>query len=196
VAQINLLKQSAPSNNLWEIIPKILTRVFAVVLIGLILYYAWLFFRSKSLDNQIAATKVQINTDRQSALNSPQRDELLVRQTQLKDLSGLISSHVYFSQLLPVLAQDTLKTASYSSLKADASGNLTLAVTVPTLEDLDKYLQVFDLPEVNKNFSNVRIGGYTKVNIAGSTAISFQVNMQYNPSIIGYNASSASASGQ
>jgi hypothetical protein len=192
MAQINLLKQSSAPNNLWQVVPKFLVKFFAVVLIGLIAYYAWLYFQFKSIENKIEASLIQINSDRQEALNSPQRDELLTRQSQLKYLDGIISQHLYWSQLLPKLANVTLKKAAYVNLNMGSVGKLTLSVNVPTLADMDKYLQIFDLPEVNKYFSDVRIGSYHKVLGKTSESISFEVNMQYNPSILQYTATEAS----
>jgi hypothetical protein len=191
VAQINLLKQSSTGGDISKNIPKFLIWVFLVILALLLCYYGWLFSESKSMDNKIAAAETKINNDNQTmAAPSSGKDELLTRQQQLQILSGLISGHVYWSQIFKPLADATLKNASYSSLAVGAGQDLTLSVTVPTLEDLDKYMQIFNLPEFNQNFSNVDIGGFSKVQGKNTTSIQFQVKMQYDPKIIQYQAPS------
>lgn len=190
MAQINLLKQTNTPYDFKEAGPKILSRVFLVVLGALVIYYAWLFFDSKSIDNKTSQVQVQIASDEQKVTSIQGRDELLVRQLQIKNLQALIGAHVYWSQLFPELARVTLKTASYTTLKVGLSDDLTLGVTVPSLADLDKYMQIFDLSQFNQNFSDIRINGFTKVQGTSSTAVQFQVSMTYNPSLIRYNAQS------
>jgi hypothetical protein len=192
VAQINLLKQSSTASNTWDNLPKILARLLIFVLIILVGYYAWLVIDTQSIASKTTSTQAEINLDKQKALSTAGRGEVLTRQLQLKDFQDLLAQHLYWSQLMPVIADATLKKATYSSLKVDGEGLLTLAVNVPTLEDLDKYLQVFDLPQVNKYFSNVRISSYRKVQGPNSTGIAFEVNMNYNKSVIKYNAPAAS----
>lgn len=193
MAQINLLKQSSTGGGLNKDISKILIWVFLVILALLLAYYGWLFFESKNIDNKIGAAQIQINNDNQAALAAKGRGELLTRQQQLRSLSGLIASHIYWSQLFKPLAAATLKNASYNSLTVSSGNNLTLSVTVPTLEDVDKYMQVFDLPQFYQNFSDVNIGGFSKFQDKNSTSIKFEVKMQYNPKIIQYQPPSDNA---
>lgn len=164
-----------------------------LVLVVIIGYYAWLFIDSGSVDKQIAETNTKLNTERQNALAEKNRSELMVRQQQLKTLSGLVGSHIYWSQLFQPLADSTLKLASYKSLKANLNGELNLDVTVPTLEDLDKYMQIFNLPEFNQNFSNISIGGFTQTKGKDSTSVQFQVKMKYDPKLIKYKDPNANA---
>jgi hypothetical protein len=193
MAQINLLKQSSTGGDLEKNVPKFLIWVFLVVLVLLLSYYGWLFFESKSIDNKIAAAQTQIQSDSQTALADKGRGELLTRQQQLQSLSGLIAAHIYWSQLFKPLADATLKNASYSSLTVGTDNDLTLSVTVPTLQDMDKFMQVFNLPEFDQNFSDIRIGGFTKSQDKNSTSIKFEVKMQYNPKIIQYQSPSNNA---
>ena len=122
--------------------------------------------------------------EKQKALDMSGRKELLVRQQQLKSFNDLVASHLYWSQLLPHIAQATYNKATYSNLKVATNGDLSLSVNVPDLSDMDRYLQVFDLPQVNKYFKQVRIGTYHKVQGKNSTTISFEVMMQFDQGII------------
>lgn len=186
MAQINLLKQSSTGGGLNRNIPKFLIWVFLAILASLLGYYGWLFFDSKNIDKKTADAQAQINSDNQASISDKGRDELFTRQQQLEGLSGLVASHIYWSQFFKPLADVTLKNASYSSLTVGAGNDLTLSVTVPTLQDMDKYMQVFNLPEFNQNFSNVRISGFSKIQDKNSSSIRFDVKMQYNPKIIEY----------
>ena len=184
MSQINLLKQ--PSSSRTQFNPKLLESVLIIVLVGLIVYYGYLYFQSKATDSKIAYVQIQISQETQQALANPKREELITRQEQLKNLSTLISGHVYWSQILPALASSTLTSASYSNLQINSDGTLALSASVPSLRDLDTYLQVFDLPQVNKYFSNVKISSFSTVQKLNASSVQFQVTMNYNPSLIQY----------
>lgn len=184
MAQINLLKQSAPQTDLWEKAPHIIVKFLAVALLLTLAGYGWLYVSAKQEGQKIVSQQQQLSDEQNKALGMKNRDELLTRQQQLKEYSGLVDKQIYWSQLMPVLASSTLKTAVYNSLKVTPDGRVDLDVSVPTLQDLDKYLQVFDLPEYNKNFNNVRISSFSKVQNAKGTQIRFEVSFNYNPDII------------
>lgn len=186
MAQINLLKQSGGTGNFSNLLPKIIVRLFALVLAALIGYYVWLFIDLNNVNKQIAQAQDKTNNDRQVVSSITNRSELYTRQLQLKNLQGLISKHVYWSQLLPEIARVTLKSASYKNLNVSDKGDLLLNVSVPTLIDLAKYMEIFDIADYNKNFDNIRVGGFSQVQDKGVTSIQFQVSMKFNPQIIQY----------
>lgn len=167
-------------------------RFLVLALLALVAYYIWLFIALNNTEKEINLNQNKIKTDTEAAMHVPKRDELLVRQIQLKELEGVISNHLYWSQLLPEIAKVTLKTASYSSLKVDKSNELVMTVTVPSLLEFDKYLQVFDNPDVNANFSNIRISGLHKIEQgtdfqnSNASPLSFVVNMKINSDLIKY----------
>lgn len=181
MAQINLLKQPSVSHT--QSAAKIFEWVFVAILLGLIAYYAWLFYQSKKIDTNIILTQQSITQQTQQALSVPQRPELITRQEQLKNYSNLISQHAYWSQILPVIASSTLNTITYSDLNIAQDGTLALSASAPTIEDLDLYLQVFDLPSVYKYFSNVKVSSFSKVQNTSGSSVKFQVTMNYDPSL-------------
>ena len=185
--EINLLKQNTSSGSFSDSAPKIFAWVLLLVLICLVGFYVWLYFQSKSIEEQAKTLQQSMANKKKEALEMEERDELLTRQAQLKALTGLVGGHVYWSQLLPEIAEVTLKTASYASLTAGgADGRISLETTVPSLVDLDKFMQVFDLPQFNKNFNDIRIGGFNKAQTKDGSSIKFRVDMKYNPQIIQY----------
>lgn len=186
MAQINLLKQKSASQNFLEGLPALIVKLLVVVLIGVLVYYGWIYLKQRDVDGQIVELQERIAQSKQSVLENENRNELFTRQAQLQELDKLIEGHLYWSQLMPALANVTLKSANYSGLKILDDGEITLKVTVPDLVELDKFLQVFDLPSVNSKFSNVRIGSFHKVQDEDNTVLSFDVKMQYNPEILKY----------
>lgn len=186
MAQINLLKQKTVSQNAWETLPGVLVKVFFAIAICVLAYYGWTWVRISKLNKEIKNLSEQNAQNINSALNLGRRNEVLARQAQLKELDGILAHHYYWSQFFPELAKVTLKTAAYSTLKADVQGGLTLSVTVNSLNDLDKYLQVFDQAKFNENFSDVRIGGFHKVIDSNGTSVKFDARMTYNPNLLIY----------
>ncbi len=190
MAQINLLKQAVPEVNLWTSLPKIFAKVFLGVFILLVVYYGWLVMDSKQVAKKIIAVQVQIVDAKKEGLNMPHREEVLVRQQQLLAASQVVANHLYCTGLLPELAKVTYNKARYKSIRVGTDGLLTMTGTVPTLEDLDKYLQVFDLPAFNQHFSNIRIGGYTKIQSKDNNSnVDFDLLMNYDPGLIQYKPS-------
>jgi hypothetical protein len=185
MAEINLLKQKTASQDFLNALPKIVMNFLIFVLLGVIVFYAWLFIQTRSISSKISKTQEELSQVKIKANSQENRDELLTRQLQLSEFTKLLNSHIYWSKFFPELARVTLKTAAYSSFEASAKGTASLIVTVPNLTELDKFLQVFDNPKFNENFYNLRIGEFHKVQQRdNSTAIEFQVGMDFNPALI------------
>jgi hypothetical protein len=187
VAQINLLKQNTSRRPLAESFYRLILMVFGLAVLAVFCYYGWLVFYASSLNGKMADLQQKMNTESQASLNNPRRNELLARQLQLKDLNSLVAGHLYWSQIFPVLAKVTLKKAAYDNIVINPqTSTITLSARVPTLEDLDKYMQVFNLPEFNQYFSNVRISGFTQVQTSTGSMVTFDVSMDYNPDLVQY----------
>ncbi len=190
MAQINLLKQSVPEKNLWTILPNIFAKVLLVLLVLLAAYYGWKVLESKNIAKSIRALELKISEEKREGLTLPKRDEVLVRQQQLQALNQVVENHLYWTQIFPELARVTFNKAHYSSIKIGADGILNMTGTVPTINDLDKFLQVFDLPAFNKHFSDIRIGGYNKIQGQdNNSTVDFDVMMKFNPELIKYKGS-------
>lgn len=186
VAQINLLKQNTSSTGFWDSFPALLAKLLIAVLVLVVIYYGWLFWKSGQNVKQATDLQDKMASERSTALGLQQRNEVLTRQNQLQQYGNLEAKHVYWSNLLPALASSTLQSATYNSLKASPDGTITLDVIVPNLQELDKYLQVFDLPLYDQNFSNVRISAYHKVESKAGSGLEFEVRFDFNPSLITY----------
>ena len=175
---------------MWATAPKIIVKVFLTVFIILAAYYVWLVIDSKNIAKRIINTQARINEEKKEGLNLPKREEVLVRQQQLQGVSGVVANHLYWTKFLPELARVTFNKAHYSNIKVGTDGVLTMAGNVPTIGDLDKYLQVFDLPAFNKYFSDIRIGGYNKIQGQdNNSTVYFDVMMKFNPELIQHKAS-------
>lgn len=169
-----------------ETLPGIFVKIMLVAALGVLAYYGWLVMQNKKVVKEVAEIKAEHAQNIATAMNLKKRDEVLTRQAQLKEFNSLLAGHLYWSNVLPELAKVTLKYAKYTNLRASADGTLELGVTVPTLDDLDKYLQVFDQAKFNENFSDIRIGGFSKVTDETGSQIKFDARMKYNGNLLKY----------
>ena len=78
----------------------------------------------------------------------------------------------------------TLRSAKYTSIDATNDGSLNLAVSLPNYTEVEKYMQIFDLPEYNKQFSNVRIVSIDTLQEETSIEILLRLKLDFNPEFI------------
>ncbi len=185
MAQINLLQpRKKSSDELWRQVSVWSVRFFLFILAIVVVYYGFLVYQLHNQNKDITATQQQILAEQQDLAKITGKDELFTRQQQLQQLMSLVNSHAYWSGLLPTLAKATLKTANFISFQAMNDGTISLSVSVPSTEDLDKFLQVFDLPEFNQNFYDIKISSIGKSLVGTQLLTQFNVNMKYNPAIL------------
>lgn len=183
MAQINLLdsqKKTSFSKNGYSWLSKGLVALLVLVAI----VYVYLYFHQNSLQKKINDVRKKTATAQNDASNNTARQELLTRQGQLASLNPLIKDHVYWSGLLPELARISLRQSAYISISAASNGNLILSVQMPSYADLDKFLQVFDLPEYNRQFSNVRVLSISKATEEGAIAYVMRVQLTFSTDFI------------
>jgi Tfp pilus assembly protein PilO len=154
-----------------------LVKVLVVVLVLIFAYYGYLFYRQNNLQKQINDTRSKTQKAQNAATANSDRKELLTRQGQLGALNPLLKTHLYWSSLLPELARVSLQRSDYVSIDAVSDESLSLSVKLPSYADADKFLQVFDLPEYNRQFSNVRVLSIVKSTDEGG-AISYLMRVQ------------------
>jgi len=184
VAEINLLKQKSSTNSFAAVFPSVLAKILIVVALGVIGYYGWLFVEEKKITSNTVQLQNDIANAKKDALGRTDRYELLTRQGQLIELGKLAGDYGYFTKLFKPLADNTLKFARYTGIKATSDGDITLSVVVPNLESLDKYFQFFNTSYFAENFSDVKIGGYYKVKEKNSEYYTFDIKMKYNTGLI------------
>jgi hypothetical protein len=157
MAEINLLEQHNTINTVKEQGKRWLLRLATLILLVILATYAYLFFSDRSAQKQIATNRSHIIEAQNQLENNKQRSELITRQGQLQSANKLLSEHLFWSGLLPELARVTLTSAQYSTIDTTSTGDLSITVSLPSYSEAEKYLQVFDLPEYNQQFSNVRV---------------------------------------
>jgi len=187
MAQINLLKQKTVSQNFWERFPSLLVKILIFVVVVLIGYYAWLYLQVYNVEKSIAQEQRDLSVAGQQVSSIGNRNEIYTRQAQLQQLDGLISKHLYWSHIFPVLANVTLKKSSYSSIKITKDGIINLSVTVPDLDSVDKFIQVFDQPEFYQNFSNLKLGAFHQAG-GNQPGFQFEATLDFNQAILKYQA--------
>lgn len=185
MAEINLLKQTSPSQNFAKQIPSLLVKFFAVVGLAVVGFYVWLNVQNKLLEKNLVKLSAEIVESKKSALTMEKREELLTKQHQLKEYAKLIAGQTFFSQIFEPLAAQAYKNSKYLTMRATSDGSVSMKVNTPTLQDLDKMFQMFNTEDFMKNFNNVKVGGFYKSkNTEGVDEYLFEIKMNYNTEII------------
>ncbi len=185
MSDINLLQTPTQTNTLFiSETKRFFARILMFVLLIAVVAYGYLYFDLWNTNKSIASTEKSITKSQSEAFANKDRLELLTRQGQAQQLDTLIKGHLYWSYLLPELARISLKSARYTSIEADGNGKLNLAVALPNYTDLEKFMQIFDLPEYNKQFSNVRIVSITKIQTETAVEVLVRLQLIFDPSFI------------
>jgi hypothetical protein len=180
MAEINLLGASEKPKglSLSGLVP-IANKGLAVLLLIILAYYGFLIYKGSKIVSDTEAVNVEIGELQNKLLNDPNRNELLTRQSQLKDLQRLAKNHFYWSILLKELPKMNLKTASLLNFTANGQAQASLVVAVPSYADLDKFMQVFDRPEVNKTFTDIKIKSVTKTEQESKLLIKAKIELKH-----------------
>lgn len=178
--EINLLANNNARGGVGDTLALLLVRALAVVLILLMLFFIYIFFSNRSVDSKIESTSAQIQKDQNEIAENSDRQRLLTRQAQLKEAKVIITNHVFWSRFFGDLAKSTLQNARFGSFASEADGTVTASVIVPDYATLDKFLQVFDLPAYNGNFSDVKIVSIAKAANSETNELDARIRFRYN----------------
>lgn len=186
MAQINLLSnQSAKQQLPWHTLLAIVVKILSGIVIVMLAAWGYFFYAHRSTEKEIFDTQNVIKSTSETLSKLPERRELIARQGQLKAFNGQLAAQPHWSTFLTTrLSPVTLKTSRYVSINAQDDGRLRLSVSVPTYADLDKFLQIFDLPELNKVFSDIKVTSLSKSQVGDALDIRFDVSMKYDPTAI------------
>lgn len=179
--EINLLNTEVKRASIPEEIFLWLMRLLAFILLLAFLYFGYTLFALSRTNASINDEEQKIDQATQDIINNSSRDEVVTRQGQLQQVDTLIQDHVYWSKFFPELARVTLQSAVYSTFSANPDGTAIVTVLVPDYATLDNYLQVFDLPDYNKTFSNVRLVSTTNAPAETGGGIQARISLKYNP---------------
>ncbi len=181
MAEINLLNNDRSNSGInTDFIAVVFARILLLLVIVAAIVYGLLFFFNWRSNSKLETTNKEVQKLESEALSNKDRNELVTRQEQLTHLEKLVDDHVYWSYLLPELSRVTLKSAKYTRIEADKQGKLNLTVSLPSYSDMDKYLQIFDLPEYNQQFSNVRVVGIDTEQEESALLTSLQLQLTFN----------------
>jgi hypothetical protein len=184
MADINLLGSDNQKTNFTQTSASLAIKILIGLLVLVILYYGFVKIRTSRARNSIVEVQSKTSQLKAEALGDKQRGELITRQGQLQNLEGLIKNHFYWSGLVPELARASLKSSSYTNFKMESSGVMSLDVVVPTYADADKYIQVFDLPQFSRQFSDVKVVSINKIQQGNSVQIELRLELKFNPAFI------------
>lgn len=154
--EINLLKnQFRNQTTVWERRQRLITASLIAVIILEITAGVLLFLFKQSVDKRKGAV-VERNIQTQAKLNVKQNELVPAKalQAQLKNLSRLVDSHVYWTSFFDELSKVTLKKIHYTQLQTDVAGKVYVEGRAENYSDLGKLLLGLSTSE---NFSNVRL---------------------------------------
>lgn len=185
MSEINLLGSDSSGSSVNSgVLSKVVARVVFFLLFLSVSTYIVLSVVNYTTNRSLETAQKQIQAVQAQALGNKDRNELVTRQEQLKELDTLVDNHVYWSYLLPELARITLKSASYTEITAKADGKMQLSVVLPSYADIEKFMQIFDLPQYNQQFSNVRIVGIDNTQSGSAIQTKLRLELTFNPSYI------------
>lgn len=185
MADINLLQNRIEESGInTSPVARAVAKILMLLVVLAIIGYGFLFFTDWRTKTKLAKVNEKIQAVQASAITNKDRLELITRQEQLIELETLIDNHTYWSYLLPELARVTIKTAKLTEINAKDNGKLSLTATLPTYEEIEKFLQIFDLPEYNQQFSNVKIESINRIISESSVATELRLQLIFNPEYI------------
>lgn len=185
MAEINLLHSDQVDSGINSGFAAIfIARLLLILVIVAAVVYVLLYISTWRNGSKLATVNQEVQSLQAEVSANQDRNELVTRQEQLSELETLISKHVYWSYLLPELARVTLKSARYTEIEAESDGKLNLSVSLPSYGDVEKYMQIFDLPQYNQQFSNVRVMGIDTVQKDAAIEILLRVQLTFNPDYI------------
>jgi len=177
---INLIGSERQELSRSRSLGSLLTGFFVLILILFIAYYGFLLFRGRQLAKDITSTQAKIVESEAKIRNNSEKNEVFTRQAQIADLKTLLATHLNWSRVVPELARVTLRSASYTDFLAESGNNIVMTVEVPNYVELDKFLQVFDLPQYSQNISHVKIRSIAKIQQEDSLKLRAKIEFTYN----------------
>ncbi len=184
MADINLLNpENSTSTALRVSTERIFERLMMALVILLIAAYGVFIGLNYLNQKQIDKEEATVKSFQSEISSNSKRQELITRQGQVEEVNKLLAKHMYWSKLLPELSRVTLKSANYSGMQVAGDGSLDLTVTTPSYSDAEKFLQVFDLPEYNKMFSNVKIMSLSRTQKDQQLQTIMRIKLTINPEL-------------
>lgn len=181
---INLLSTNSQHSSYANTGAGLAVKILGVLLVLVLLYWGYLAYAVSQAHKDLATMTAKTAQVQSDAMNRKERNELITRQGQLQSLDGLIKNHMSWSYMLPELARVTLRSSSYTTISVDTAGLLTMTVNAPNYSDLDEYLQVFNLPQFNQQFSDVKVLSINKTQEGSNLETQMRLQLKFNPDFI------------
>lgn len=184
---INLLGQNDQGKQQFAIksgFGRAMSSLGAILLLFSVFAYGFLAFDESRRGSEIDSIRAEIQSIEAQVTSSTELREILVRQGQVKGFQKVATDYSYWSRLLPELARVTLKTGGYASVNVDSDYQLRLGLVLPDFADFDKYLQVFDNPQFNKNLYNVRVVAASKYQSDQTKGVKVELEISVKPDLL------------
>lgn len=170
----------------WRQIIRLLGITFLSFSMVIAIFYAFLFFQGKRLENERNKNYDQItNIERQIVEYKEKNDEITRLGNQIKMTHKLISLHIYWTNFFQMLEKYTIDGVYYSGLKSGINGAMTLNASAPDYDTLAKQIKILQQEEAKEFVTSVAVPGATLNESIDS--IEFGLNIVLNPSLFLYN---------
>lgn len=154
-----------------------LSLMMCCLTIGL-LYVGLLIWQKERLDTTQVALQNSKVIDQQIALGEQEAVEIKVFTQKLNLVSSLLDNHVYWSNFLKFLEDNTLKDIYFGSFSGDLSGDYTLPAYAKNLEAISLQLEVMKVYPKIKSLTPD-----TGEKTADGKALEFNLGMSIDPTI-------------
>jgi len=180
MAEINLLGTDRQQQQKRKNFGSLITAIFVILLVLLFAFYGYLLLRGRQLGTDTTELQAQIAQAEQDIRNNSEKNQLFTRQAQLADLQKLLRDHLNWSRIVPELSRVTLRSTAYTDFSSEDDGTIVMTLDAPNFVELDKFLQVFDLPQYAQNVSDVRIRSISKAQEDDSLRLRAKIEFTYN----------------
>lgn len=181
MSEINLL-QSNNDQYAKNQTNKVLNFISILLLVLVVVAYAALFFLVKNVEKSNVAYAEEKESIQQNIMGSVAYPQFVSHQVKLKNLEGLLKSHLGWCSILPSFGNVTLKTAVYNKFDANADGSATISGVVPDFQELAKLIQGFQHNDDQfvKDVKLVNVG----LGSAEKNEIQYTINVTFNKEVL------------
>lgn len=172
---INRMSEERPSVPGWS--GGLLGFSFGLLVIVFAMYAVIVFVQTPRANNTNSQLTSQIAQASQS-INSTQTNAVVDFYSQASHVQEVVNNHIFFSQFLTWLQNNTEANVYYSSLISDSSGKVSLIAFAQNLSDLNQQIAVF---ESSPQVLQTEVSGISPANL--SNYLQTEITLTLSPSV-------------
>lgn len=182
---VDLIPDAAKVRSWRQIIRLLITTVFSFLLV-LAIFYGFLFYQGKKIEEQKAAEDAQItNLERQIVDYQELNKQITKLGREIKNIHQLLSLHFYWTNFFQLLEKYTIEGVHYSGMTAGNGGAMTLEAQATDFETMAKQIKILQQTEAQEFVSSISVSTaeYNKT----TNEVTFNITIILNTSLFLYN---------